>query len=284
MNIDSEYCDLHVHSNFSDGENSPEELVKIAEEAGLSAVSLCDHNNVGGIRRFIDAAKDSSVEAVPGIEITADHRGTEVHILGLCFDLQRIEAIEEFVSRISLYKEESNVSLAKKLNEAGIGVDLEKIKASTGGFVNRVHFAKELMRLGYVGSVSEAFAGYLGEKGGFYSPAKHLDSFEVIEFLRSIGAVPVIAHPFISLSYDRVVSFLPEAKAHGLIGMETNYSQYGKADTEAALRLAKKFGLLPSGGSDFHGCNKPDIKMGIGKGDLKIPTEYFYELKKAAKK
>lgn len=276
----SKFCDLHVHSNNSDGTNTPKELIEIAEKIGLSAIALCDHNTVKGLRDFVSAAANSPVEAVPGIEITADFNGKEVHILGLFVNLVKLDEIENYVLQISKFKEESNLNLFDALKSAGITLDYNEIvSAADGAYVNRVHFAKAMMRGGYVESISEAFEKCLSEEFGYYIPAKRLDAFEVIEFLANINTVPVLAHPLINLSRDDLNIFLPQAKRIGLVAIETDYSLYDKSKTDTAKELANKYGLLLSGGSDFHGSNKPDISMGIGKGDLFVSVEYFERMK-----
>ena len=277
----NKFCDLHVHSNNSDGTNTPKELIEIAEQIGLSAIALCDHNTVKGLRDFLLAAVSSSVEAVPGIEITADFNGKEVHILGLFVNLTRLDEIENYVSQISKYKEESNLNLINALKSVGINLDYdEMVSNANGAYVNRVHFAKAMINSGYVESISEAFERYLDEDKGYYVPAKRLSAFEVIEFLIGVNAMPVLAHPLLNLSQEELEQFLPQAKVIGLTAMETNYSLYDKSKTNTAIALANKYDLLLSGGSDDHGKNKPNISMGVGKGDLFVPAEYYERMKK----
>lgn len=277
---DRSLCDLHTHSTFSDGTCTPAQLIKIAEAAGLSAIALCDHNTISGLESFISAAADSKVEAVPGIEITADFHGKEVHIVGLFIRAQFYKRVNVFISQIYSFKEQSNAELADRLNAAGLNVDYDEIKKdANGGFVNRVHFANALIKSGYVSSVQEAFEKYLSDEKGYYVPAKRLDALEVVSFLDSINALPIIEHPLISLSYEDLLRFLTEAKSKGLAGLETNYSLYSEEQTALALELAERFGLLKSGGSDFHGDNKLNIKMGVGMGNMSVPTVYYEIMK-----
>ncbi len=278
-------CDLHTHSNFSDGTLTPTELVIEAEKASLSSVALCDHNTVDGIREFVTAAENGTVEAVPGVELTCVYKEKEVHILGLFLQENEMGKLSGYLKIYKKLKEESNISLAKNLNKAGYNVDYDAIKKKAdGAFINRLHFANELLENGYVSSRKEAFDTILQPNGEFYVPAKRFDAFETIEFLSSISAVAVLAHPFLNLSYDDLSEFLPKAKKSGLIAMETNYSLFDKATTKLAQELAQQFSLLCSGGSDFHGDNKPDIRLGIGKGDLYVPQSYCDALKDIFKK
>ena len=277
------YCDLHVHSLYSDGENTPEELVDMGEELGLSALALCDHNTVKGLPRFMKAAMGKGLLPVPGVEVTCEFMGKEVHMLGLFVREDRLEEMERYLSQISVFKEESNRQLAENLEKAGLPVDYGRIKAQAGeGFINRVHFAKAMMAAGYVTSVPEAFSRYLREEQGLFVPPKRLDAMEVIDFLLSVKALPVLAHPFLSLSLEELLLFLPQAKARGLGGMETRYAKYTPEQTELASALAQRFTLLESGGSDYHGNGKPDIHMGTGRGSLQVPAVFCERLREQA--
>ncbi len=278
-------CDLHVHSNCSDGSCTPEEIAETSAEAGLSAVALCDHNTVAGLIRFSDAAKKTGLIPVNGVEISCGYMDEEVHILGLFIPKERFRDVSEYLLEINIRKVESNEHLMKNLTDAGYSIDYKSVlDMADGAIPNRVHFANVLMNAGYVSSISEAFATVLSDEKGLYVPTRKLDSFDVIRFLESISAVPVMAHPFLSLTESELLEFLPSAKKFGLAGMECLYSTYSKEETAKAFELAKKFGLLPSGGSDFHGTNKPDIKIGEGKGNLRIPMEYYERLKLLSEK
>ena len=135
------------------------------------------------------------------------------------------------------------------------------------------------MQNGYVSSIEEAFNTHLSLKAGFYKPPKRLTVWEALDFIKTIGAVSVLAHPYLNLSSERLTELLPVAKAHGLVGMECFYPLYDAQTTDDALAVAKQFGIKPSGGSDFHGSTKPDIDLGVGKGNLRIPYEWALELK-----
>ena len=174
--------------------------------------------------------------------------------------------------------------MAQNLINAGYKIDYEKIKAGAGdGYINRVPFACELLENGYVSSTEEAMQGILSEEMGYYVPSVRPDAFEVIKLFKSVGAVPVLAHPFLNLTYDELLEFLPVAKEAGLIAIETDYSKFSEEEKKLAKELAEQYSLLRSGGSDFHGDNKPDIKLGEGRGDLFAPAEYAEKLYKASK-
>lgn len=273
------FCDLHTHSTYSDGTLTPAELVRLAEKIGLGAVALCDHNTVAGLPEFLAAGEGSPVKTVPGVEFSTDYKGGELHILGLLLKPECFSAVTQVTGEMLESKERSNRELVEGLGRAGIALDYEKIKAGTpGGQVNRAVIAAEMLRLGYVSSISEAFQLWLSEKRGLYRPAKRLDALETIRFIRSIGAVPVLAHPFLNLDEQGLRGFLPLAVAAGLAGMETYYPKFTPEQTAQAVFLAESFGLRKSGGSDFHGSIKPDIRLGTGRGDLAVPMAVLDEL------
>ena len=275
------YCDLHTHSVFSDGTDTPARLIELAAEAGLSAVALCDHNTVAGLPDFLEAAKDSSVEAVPGVEISTDFADKELHILALFVQPQHYAAVTALLAEGDRRKEQSNIDLVAALNAAGYALSYEEIKAKTPqGHINRAHIAAEMLELGYVESVQAAFRTLLSPKHGLYHPPKRIDAYDAICFIKSIGAVAVLAHPFLSMDEELLRAFLPRAVEAGLDAMEVFYSKYDKETTLLAVKIAEEYGILPSGGSDYHGGNKPDIAIGIGRGDLKIPHQWLNGLKK----
>lgn len=273
-------CDLHTHSVFSDGTYTPKELLSAAEELGLSAIALCDHNTVDGLPDFLSAAKESAVEAIPGAEFSVDYQGKELHLLGLFIPEDCFSQISALMEAVMARKMQSNLDLILALNKAGYDIDYEAIKNATPNHkFNRAHIAAELTRKGYTATIKEAFKNLLSPSAGYYKEPERISVWEMLDFLLKIGAVPVLAHPFLSLSEKELLTFLPMAKAQGLVGMECYYSTYDTQTTEISLALAERFGLKPSGGSDFHGSNKPDIQIGIGKGDLQIPYHWATALK-----
>lgn len=277
-------CDLHIHSIYSDGTSTPHEIIEKSIELGISAIALTDHNTVDGLPFFAEAALGKNIDIVLGAEFSVDYNGKELHLLGLFIKPEHFNKISALMSEVMALKERSNIDLVNALVAAGFDLDYNEIKRNTpNGKTNRAHIATAMMNKGYVSSVNEAFKTYLSKDGIYYKEPKRIDVFEMIDFIKSIGAVSVLAHPFLNLSEDELSSFLPIAKQRGLDGMECYYSLYDDETITASLWLADKFGLLPSGGSDFHGSRKPDIELGIGKGNLKIPYEWYLELKKKSK-
>lgn len=279
------FCDLHNHSTFSDGTDTPAELVAIAEKAGLGAVALTDHNTIAGLPEFLAAAEGKNVRAIAGTEFSTDYKGIELHILGLFLRPEHFALITDRLEDFHRKKEQSNLDLVDKLNAAGYAIDYTKIKNSTPkGQVNRALIAAELTHLGYTESIQEAFKKLLSPKRGFYTPPTRPSPFETIRFIKSIGATAVLAHPFLNLDEAQLREFLEEAVSCGLDGMETLYSTYDEETTVLAGEIAEEFGILSSGGSDYHGGNKPHIQMGIGQGNLAVPMEQVTALEQRAKK
>lgn len=271
-------CDLHTHSSFSDGSKTPAEIIAEAKALGLT-VALTDHNTIGGLSEFLSEAEKQGVTALPGIEITTDFEGTELHLLGLFIQEKYYGNIEFFLKELMLLKEISNMEMVERLNGAGYNIDYVDVKKRTQSEnVNRAHVAAELFEKGYVTSIKEAFATILDEGAGFYVPAPRAQLLDTIAFLREIRAVPVLAHPLQELDDAELRALLPKAMEAGLLGIEIFHSSYSDEQLEAAAAIAEDFGIAKSGGSDYHGSNKPDIFLGTGKGNLAIPERVYLDL------
>lgn len=272
-------CDLHTHSIFSDGTCSPAEILSLAVSAELSAVALTDHNTVSGLPSFLEAAAEKNIPAVPGVEISTGWNGKELHILGLFLPAASFDAVSAFLDIINVRKEENNRKLIRTLSAAGYELDYDAIRRShPEGSVNRAVIAAAMLEKGYIASVQEAFQTLLSSENGYYIPPERISAFDAIAFLASIHAVPVLAHPFLSLTETELRQFLPEAKKYGLAAIETVYSSYSEETEALAKTIAAEFHLLQSGGSDFHGGNKPDIRLGTGKGSLHVPADFVKQL------
>jgi len=272
-------CDLHTHSVYSDGTYTPAEIVEEAAEKGLFAVALTDHNTVDGLPEFMNACPDLEIEKVPRAEFSVDLSGRELHLLGLFIGEEYYSQVTDIMSAVNRRKEESNIALVASLNRAGFNLDYEGIKSTTpGGKINRAHIGAALTEKGYTKSITHAFETILSTTAGHYKEPERLTVWEVLDFLGSIHAAPVLAHPFLNLNERELREFLPAAKKHGLVGMECIYSTYDRKTTDISLRIAEEFSLLPSGGSDFHGAHKPDIMLGRGRGNLRVPFEFYKKL------
>ena len=216
------FCDLHTHSVFSDGTYTPTELIEAAEKMGLSAVALTDHNTTGGLKEFLSAAAGKPWHAVAGVEFSTDWGDTELHILGLFLPPESFPLVEERVTELKRNKEASNRELCARLTAGGYAVDLDEIKKSTPtGHINRAHIAAALTEKGYTPSIKEAFRTLLKKGGEFYTEPKRLPALETVRFIKQIGAVAVLAHPFLNLDEAGLCGFLEKAVPAGLDGMET---------------------------------------------------------------
>ena len=276
-------CDLHTHSTFSDGTDTPTELIKKAEQAGLSAIALTDHNSISGLTEFLNAAKESDVIVIPGIEFSTEHEGKELHVVGLFVKEEHYQRVRDYCDNVRKSKEDSNRRLIGNLENAGYDVDYEELLSyAQSDNINRAVIAGYLIEKGVIKDYREGFVTVLHKNGGYYIPAKKPSTMETIRFIKSIGAAAVLAHPFLEMSESELQVFLPEAKKYGLDAIETDYSTYDDYVTKCAKKLVKVNGLLCSGGSDYHGKAKTLIRLGVGKGNLKVPMEYYEKLKERA--
>lgn len=271
-------CDLHTHSCFSDGTDTPAQIAAAADELGLSAVALTDHNTIRGLPEFLEAAKGRAVRAIPGVEISTVYGRTELHIVGLYLRPDTFGALTEFLEYYNLQKEKSNRTLVRNLHRAGYQLDYDEIRAAHPGNINRAVIAAVLMEKGYIAQVRDAFQGLLAPGAGYYIPPERISAFDAISFLRSVHAVPVLAHPFLDLQREELTYFLRQAKPKGLAAMETRYGAYSPETTASAIQVARALNLLESGGSDYHGANKPDIRLGTGRGTLAVPASLAVQL------
>ena len=275
--------DLHLHSTHSDGTLTPAGLIAEAKRLGLT-VALTDHNTVSGIPAFMTEAERLGVTAVAGVELSTVHDGQEIHLLGLFLPHEHYGDVEALVKDYRIRKDQSNRDLVARLRDGGYAIDYAEVeRKNPGGNINRALIAKELMANGYVTSVKEAFDTLLGEGMGYYIPPERLEFLDAIRFLRSIGAIPVWAHPLQYQDEPTVRGLIPSAIEAGLIGMEVQHSSYTDETIARAKALAEEFGLLCSGGSDFHGAVKPDVHLGVGKGNLNIPDGYYEALQAKSK-
>lgn len=273
--------DLHVHSNCSDGTLSPTELVQLAKQTGLTAFALTDHDNTNGLAEALLAADHLSLEVIPGIEFSTRFMDRDIHIVGLEPDWQS----QDFQEQLQLYRQgrnQRNQKVIQKMRSDGIDISYKKMHALYGKdtILTRAHFARYLTEHGHATTISDAFQLYLNEGGRYFVPREKITPFEVTKLIRAYHGIPILAHPFqYHFSDQELRELLRQLCQCGLIGIEVYYSTHTKEQTEYLQKLAREFDLLPSGGSDFHGLNKPDISLGIGKGTLSIPYELLNQLR-----
>jgi len=271
-----EYCDLHTHSVFSDGTDTPTQIVNSAVAFGLKAVALTDHDSVDGLPEFLAAAQEKPIEAVPGGEFAVVYEGTELHLLGLYIPTTAFAEFAGLMRQVQKRREDCVHSLVDSLNRAGYTLNFGELKHGAKGQLTRAHVALAMEEKGYM-SAERAFQTLLKPGNGHYESPKRLGFLQVLELIRDCGAVPVLAHPFLNMSADQLKVFLPQAKKWGLLGMECIYSGYNAETTKIAYAMAESCGLLPSGGSDYHGDIRPEAKL--GNGDQRIPYTYAEALR-----
>jgi predicted metal-dependent phosphoesterase TrpH len=256
--------DLHTHSSASDGSYAPAEVVRLAKEGGLRAIALTDHDTIDGVAEAVAAGDKLGMEVIPGVEISAQFPGGSMHVLGYFIDYTN-GLLDKRLAVLKQARLDRNPQIIAKLNALGIPLTMEQvIKVSGGGQVGRPHIARALMEAGYVSAIQEAFDKYL--RSG--APA-HVNKFrfpppEAINMIREAGGVPVLSHPF-TLGLGSVYALkntLVELQGLGLAGVEVYYSEHTQEQEALYLKLARELGLLVTGGSDFHGLNKPEVTLG----------------------
>ena len=272
--------DLHVHTTASDGTFTPAQVVELARSTGLAAVAITDHDTVSGVTEAAKRGAELGVEVVPGIEISTKYGGA-VHILGYYIDMES-PALKHILDWIVEDRDSRGRRMAELMAADGLPVDYDAMKARFGEVIGRPHFARVLVELGLAEDVQDAFARYV-EKGQKYYVGRTILPIErAIGLISEAGGVPVLAHPFQYKRDDAGLRELIEyCIAHGLRGMECLYTGYSAEQCAYLSALADEYGLLKTGGSDFHGANKPHILLGRGLGKLSVPYELLEELKAA---
>ncbi len=279
------YIDLHVHSTVSDGTFTPTELVAEAKRCNLSAFALTDHDTVRGFEEAKKASEGSGIEVIPGVEISAAYKKKDIHILGLLIDPNH-EPLKRSLDAALLERDQRNAKMAQNLAAGGLDIDIERLTAafSPGTVLTRAHFAKFLLETKQIKSMNEAFEHYLNADGPYYVPREYISPENAIKLIKQAGGIPVLAHPLVyHLPEEELDTLIARLKDAGLEGLEVFYSSNTGFDEGIVRRYANKYHLIMTGGSDFHGANKPHISMGSGKGNLKIPYSVLENLKAALK-
>jgi len=269
------FADLHLHTIFSDGTYTPEELILESAKCGLSAIAVVDHDTISAVEPLIKTARAKDIEVLPGIELSAEHDGQEVHILGYLIDYKRKELTDklEFLKKNRV---ERIYKIVDKLKNMGVALKVESVfDIAAKGTVGRLHVARAMVNAGLVGSIAEAFRRYIGDKCPAYVCNFRFSPIEVMNLIKEVGGIPVLAHPYVIED-----ELIPEFVNNGLMGLEVYYSEHTQAMVNFYLGLAKQYNLLVTGGSDCHGNAKPEVKIG----SVKIPYELVEKLKEAQQK
>ncbi|WP_316896333.1 PHP domain-containing protein [Pseudodesulfovibrio indicus] len=273
--------DLHTHTTASDGTLSPTELVKLAKESGLDAVAITDHDTFQGVAEALEAGKKYGIEVIPGTELSLEspEGAGWIHVVALWLP-EQAEELQKAFDWVLEGRANRNHEIVDKLRSLGVNITYEAVAARAKGTIGRPHFAQELIALGVCSSMDEAFKVWIGDNGRAYVPKRKLTPEQAFPILNDIGATSILAHPFaLKLNYKATEKVVRDLMDLGLDGIEVFYSEHSEADTKAFGEMADRLGLLKSGGSDFHGTNKPEIMLGKGRGKLDVPTELLEAMK-----
>lgn len=272
--------DLHTHSLKSDGAQTPADVVRTAHAAGLSAMALSDHDNIDGVREAMAEGEKLGIEVIPAVELSAQV-DTELHILGYFIDLEN-KKLKEAMAYSLVVRDQRQEETCRKLNEQGFQITMDELREEAHGnpVLCRAHFAQIMVRKGYAESVQDCFKKYLSVGCYAYSNKQALLPHEAVSLIHEAGGIAVAAHlHLIKMEDDPLKKFLADLIPHGLDGVEGYYTDY-TPDMERRYRaMAKDLGLVLSGGTDYHGANKPHISIGRGRGELEIPYSVLEGLK-----
>ncbi len=268
--------DLHIHSNYSDGTFSPSEIIEKAEKLSLTAAALTDHDTVAGLDSALQAAENKKIILIPGIELSVAHKPGELHILGL--GLKRWDNAP-VLDKINRSRKSRNRKIIELMNMQGLDISYKDLEEQTRGTIGRPHFAAWMKSRGYVKSLNEAFSEYLTWGKAFYLPRETISLSEAIDFIHCSGGKAIIAHPMnIPVNFSALIEKIDAWVAAGIDGIEAVHSGARRNLTNRLIKYGEKNDLLITGGSDFHGLNKPRIKIGRTQehgiiGDEFLPCE-----------
>ncbi|MDP3092123.1 MAG: PHP domain-containing protein [Nitrospira sp.] len=274
--------DLHLHTTHSDGSQTPAEVVRLAHEAGVSALAITDHDITTGIPEAMAAGQALGIEIIPGIEISSRHGASELHVLGYFLRWEDAQLNERLLT-LRESRHRRNPKIIELLQATGIDITYDEVRAVAGSdSVGRPHIARVLMDKKVVTTAKEAFDRFLAEGKAAYVPRDLPAPADAIRWIKDAGGLAVLAHPtWVKTTEGTLTDLARQLKEHGLDGVEVHYSTHTPRQTRTYLSLAKQLGLLVTGGSDFHGMTKPDIEVGTGKGSLHVPDHLLPKLKDA---
>ena len=258
-------ADLHVHTRYSDGEHSPREVVRMASEKGLAAIAVTDHDTLAGVGEAIEAGREMGLEVVPGVELTFYYGRAEMHMLGYFVDLSTDPMTERFRER----RAERFVEMIEKLRGVGVDLPAEELLQTSGNSPGRAHLARALVERGYAASIEAVFEKYLGSGQPGYADKIRLSPEGALELTREMKGVAVLAHPGLT-PHDEVIPRLAEL---GMVGLEVHYARHSRHDIEYYSGMARKHGLVQTGGSDFHGLALKRVRLGETSVEVSVVRE-----------
>lgn len=272
--------DLHVHSNASDGSLTPREVANEAISMGLRAIALTDHDTIDGIKEILDYTSDKNLEVIPGIELSCYYNNREIHILGFFVDYTNPDLQKE-LSFLKEAREGRNLKMIELMQKDGLNITMEKLlHGNPDSVITRAHFARVLVEEGICKDKEVAFRKYIGIGCKYYLPKPQVSCETAMNILTKYSKGAFLAHPLLyHFGYKQIEELLTYLKTLGLKGVEVYHSSNNMYESDKLRSMALKLGLLTSGGSDFHGIIKPNIKMGIGRGGMKIPMRLLDNIK-----
>lgn len=275
--------DLHTHTNFSDGSFSPTALVKLAHQKGLHILAITDHDTTEGLMEAMEATQGLPLELIPGIELSTEFQGRETHILGYFIDLSDSQ-FQTRLERLRATRLDRIHQILDRLHTLNMEISLAEVEHVAGsGTIGRPHIAQLLIEKGYVKGIKEAFERFLGVRGTAYVRRAVPEAAEIMTWITDAGGIPILAHPYWEgLNADETVLSCRKLVEQGLQGLEVFYGAFSARQISLNLQLTRQFGLLVTGGSDFHGTFKPEISIGKGRGSLNVPSNLIDHLRKAA--
>jgi 3',5'-nucleoside bisphosphate phosphatase len=274
--------DLHSHTNESDGTCSPAELIGEAVRAGVRVLGITDHDTFRGFDCALPAGREAGIELVCGIELSTKLHGQSVHLLGYFLADNGLSEFRTWILELQESRRDRNIRLVARLRELGFDITLEEAEARGRGMTGRPHFAQLLVEKGYVSNIREAFDDYLDESAKGYVYRREPQFAEGVARIRKAGGIASLAHP-VRVRGD-IPALLPELCDAGMNAIEAYHSDHTSLDTERYLALARRYGLMVTGGSDFHGSVKPGVRLGTGCGNnLKIPADLLDQLRAGAR-
>ena len=266
------FADLHLHTNFSDGTFSPEELAGHGARLGFAALALTDHDSVEGCARMAAACAAAGIEFIPGAELTAEHNNTELHILGYFLDTQNQTLLTE-IARFQIVRQQRIHEMVARLNELNVPLKVESVFALANCMSpGRPHVARALVKAGLVANLDEAFDRFLKKNRPAWVPKARVSALEGIALIHQAGGLAIMAHP----GLNRTDEIIPDMVDAGLDGIECFHTKHSIAMSQHYLEIADRFHLLVTGGSDCHGFSKGKPLIGT----VKLPYEYVEKLKR----
>lgn len=277
----SGWIDLHSHTNESDGSLTPEELVALAKQTGLDALAITDHDTFAGYEKAIPFARQAGLDLVRGIELNSKLDHHDVHLLAYFPSREPSHKFTDWLDNQVADRRDRNRRLADALRSRGIDITLDEVEARGRSLAGRPHFARILVEKGYAANSEDAFRRYLGEHSPTYVQRHSGSPEQVIRIIRSGDGIPVVAHPGrLSLPRDVERELLTRFKQAGLLGLEAYHSEHPAPLQAYYFHLAQELDLLPTGGSDFHGTAKPDVRLGTGvEENIRVPREFLNRLR-----